>query len=425
MTSTDDPRPLLVVIATGPQQYREYLFASLHTAYRIHLLHTEAASWEQPYLVGADVVPDFGAATLTAAARRVHETTPVSGVLSWDEARILPAAHVADALGLPGGDPAAVERCRDKHLGRQAMARTGVRQPRSILVRDVDEATAAARELGYPVVLKPRAAAASYGVVRVDDEAGLRARFGFAHEATVPDAPRHPSTVLVEELVEGPEVSVDSVVVDGVVTPVFVAHKELGFPPYFEETGHLVAYPDLLLSDPELRRELTAAHAGLGLRYGWTHAEFILAAPGPTLVEVNGRLGGDLIPYLGMRAAGIDPGLLAAAAATGRAEPVRPTRSGVAGVRFCYPEAADTLVRSASFDEAALPATLDRAVPVVKPDSRVSPPPQGLVSGRVAFVTVLAGSADECREGLAQAQRALRLVTAPADTSAGVGAGAE
>lgn len=424
MTSrTDDPRPLLVVIATGPQQYREYLFASLRTGYRIHLLHTAAASWEQPYLVGSDVVPDFAAGTLTAAARRVHETAPVHGVISWDEARILPAAHVAAALGLPGGDPLAIERCRDKYLGRQAMAAAGVRQPRSTLAGDEAEAAAAAGEIGYPVVLKPRAAAASYGVVRADDEAQLREHFRFAYHATVPEAPRHPRPVLVEELVPGPEVSVDSVVVDGEVTPVFVAHKEVGFPPYFEETGHLVAYPDPLLADPELRRQLAAAHAGIGFRYGWTHTEFILAPAGPTLVEVNGRLGGDLIPYLGMRASGIDPGLLTAAAATGRAEPVRAVRSGVAGVRFCYPDAEDIRVRSVSFDPARLPATIDRAEPVAVPGTRVSPPPKGLVSGRVAFATVLAGSVDECRAGLDQAQRALRLETEPAGVDPEVRAG--
>lgn len=403
-----DDRPLLLVIATGPQAYREYLFSSLATRYRIHLLNTAEATWERPYLTGSDVVPDFAPETLIAAARRVPGEAAVAGVISWDEARILPAAHVAAELGLPGGDPEVIERCRDKYLSRLALDAAGVRQPRFTLAGELEEALAAAEAIGYPVILKPRAAAASYGVVLVRDTDELVARFRFAYDATVPDAPRHRRPVLVEEFVDGVEISVDSVVSGGSVTPVFLAHKEIGFAPFFEETGHLVQHPEPLLDDPGLLRIVRAAHAALGYRDGWTHAEFKLTADGPKVIEVNGRLGGDLIPYLGLRASGIDPGLLAAAAACGQQVSVHADRELVGGVRFCYPEQDDTLVESVSFATSELPVTIDRAVPLAAPGSRVSPPPRGLVSGRVAFATVVAGSVEDCRNGLDQAQKALR-----------------
>jgi hypothetical protein len=50
--------PLRLVIATGPQDHREYLFASLACRYRIHLLNTAAATRETLHLLGADVVRD-------------------------------------------------------------------------------------------------------------------------------------------------------------------------------------------------------------------------------------------------------------------------------------------------------------------------------------------------------------------------------
>lgn len=411
VTAEPDTRPVLLVIATGPQPYREYVFSSLATRYRIHLLHTVQASWERPYLAGSDVVADFTAERLIEAARRVHRRTPLSGVLSWDEARILPAARVAAEFGLPGGTPDVIERCRDKYLSRLALRRADVRQPRFVLVGEPAQALAAAEWIGYPVILKPRAAAASYGVVLVHTPDELRARFRFAFEATVPDAPRHPMPVLVEEFVEGPEISVDSVVAGGMVTPVFVAHKEVGFPPFFEETGHLVSHHDPLLADAGLRAALRTAHTALGWRDGWTHTEFKLTAAGPTVIEVNGRLGGDLIPYLGLRASGIDPALLAGAAACGQQVRVSAERELVGGVRFFYPEADDTLVESVGFDPGELPAAIDRAVATVTPGSRVCPPPRGLVSGRVAFATVVAGCADDCRTALDRAQKALRLRT--------------
>ena len=105
------------------------------------------------------------ATEMIAAARRLPD---LAGVLAWDEARVLQAAKIAEALGLPGGDPEVAMRCRDKQRTRQALAAAGVPQPESALVSSVEEALAAAEQIGYPVVLKPRAMAASLGVVRVD-----------------------------------------------------------------------------------------------------------------------------------------------------------------------------------------------------------------------------------------------------------------
>lgn len=407
-----DERPLLLVIATGPQQYREYLLKSIHTRYRIHLLHIAAATWERPYIVGSTVLPSFAVDVVLAAARAVADTQPVSGVMSWDEARIIPAARVAEEFGLPGSRAEAVWRCRDKHQGRRALADAGVPQPASVLVGDVDEALAAADKLGFPVVLKPRAAAAGYGVVLAGDAEQLRARFAFAREATVPEAPRYEMPVLVEEYVGGPEVSVDSAVYRGRVLPLFLARKETGYAPYFEEVGHYTSHADALLSDPDVLRVLEGAHAALGYTDGWTHAELKLTDSGPKVIEVNGRLGGDLIPYLGMRASGIDPGLVAAAIACGTdPAPVVADRALVGGVRFFYPEYAQAVVESVTFEESALPDAVDRAVPLVAAGATVSPPPEGLVSGRVAFATAVAATERECRRALDEAQAALRVRT--------------
>jgi biotin carboxylase len=405
-----DDRPLILLVAPGPRPYREYLFASLARRYRVHLLHVEETTWERRYLSGWQVVPDFAAGTLVAAARALDAGTPVAGVLSWDEARIQAASQVAAALGLPG-DPEAVARCRDKYRSRERLERAGVPQPGFARVGTLEEALSAAQKIGYPVVLKPRAAAASYGVVRVDDEEELRRHFSFAATATVADAIRHDEPVLVEEYVSGAEVSVDAVVSGGVVTPVFLARKQIGFGPFFEETGHLVEFPSPLLEGtlPEL---LTRVHDAIGFRDGWTHTEVKLGPQGPRVIEVNARLGGDLIPYLGQLASGLEPGLLAAAAACGTAPRVAPTRTGVAGIRFCYPEQECEVTRAA-FDPVALPPEVDRAEVLAVPGRRVAPPPAGLLSGRMAFVTAVAGTAQGCTAALDRGVEAFRWEAGP------------
>lgn len=405
-------RPLLVLVAAGARRYREYLFASMSRHYRIHLATMTEPTWELPYLVGHTVVADLDTAGTVAAVLAVAAREPVAGVLSWDESKIMQTAEAAHALGLPGGHPHAVLRCRDKFRSREALHAAGLIQPAYELVGDVAGALAAARRIGYPVVLKPRAAAASFGVVLAANDADVIARFGYPRDTTVPHMPRYDEEVLVEQYLPDPEVSVDAAVHRGRVLPVFVARKQVGFAPYFEETGHLVSHADPLLCNRGLLAYLQDVHEVLGFTDGWTHTELKLTATGPQLIEVNGRLGGDLIPYLGMRASGIDPGLAAAAVACGTEPRLRPVRELVAAVRFCYVDADNVTVEAIEFDAAALPAATDLAVVLAAPGDAVSRPPAGIVSGRVAFVTVTGHTQDECRRSLDAAQGALRLRTA-------------
>ena len=418
-----DRRPLVLLVGTGSKDYREYLLRSISTRYRIHLFLGAEASWEKEYITGwtvLDMADTVGAEEMTATARRLAAAGPISGVLAWDEARILQSAKVAAALGLPGGDPDMVLRCRDKRLTREALDAAGVPQPQSVPALSVDEALAVADKIGYPVVLKPRAMAASLGVVRVDTPQELAARFTFARDTMIPGA-WHYDEVLVEEYLTGPEISVDSAVHRGQVFPMFVARKEVGYPPYFEETGHVVDAADPLLADPELLAVVQGAHTAVGFTDGMTHAELKLTPSGPKIVEVNARLGGDLIPYLGLRASGIDPGLAAAAVCCGQRPEVTADRKLVGAVRFFYVEHDDTTVGALDIDEAALPEAADRFVPLVEPGEVVSPPPKGTLFGRIAFATAVAGTARQCQDALDAAQAALaaRLGTGLGGTGLG------
>jgi biotin carboxylase len=408
-------RPILLLVATGMRTYREYLLRSISTRFRIHLFHVAEPTWEKEFVCGWTVLPSTtDGAAMAKAGLRLREQERVDGVLCWDEGRIHATAYVAEALGLRNGDPAVVWRLRDKAQTRMALDAAGVAQPRSVPVRTVRQALAAADLVGYPAVLKPRGLGGSLGVVRVDGAEDLVGHFAFTRDTKAPDPVVYSSDapVLVEECVVGAEVSVDSVVRDGVVTPLFVARKVVGYPPYAEEVGHYVDAADPLRTDPVLAAALQDTHAALGFRDGWTHTEFMLTEDGPKLIEVNGRLGGDMIPYLGMLATGIDPGLVAASVACGLKPDMAETRSRAAGVRFFYAAEQDTVIGSVGFDPARLPATIDRAVPVVAPGAVVSPPPKGTVWGRIAYATAVGHTADECRQALDAAEAALEYAPA-------------
>jgi biotin carboxylase len=410
MRTDDADRPSLLVVRTGMRQFREYLLSSIHTKYRVHMIMGVEPTWELAYISGWTLVEQsLDVPTLVAAARDIDAQEHFDGVLCWDETRIVATAHVAKALGLPGGDPDAIVRCRDKRLTREALGAANVPQPGSVQVDSLEDALAAAERFGYPVILKPRDLALSIGVVKVDTPEELTTFYTYTSTLKVVELPDYRPPVLVEEYVPGEEISVDAAVHRGQVFPLVLARKEIGFPPYCVEVGHYVHGDDPLLDDPQLLGLLHDTHAALGFTDGVTHTEIKLSPQGPRIIEVNGRLGGDMIPYLGLRATGVDTGLAAAAVACGRPPAVLPDRKLVAGVRFFYPEQPDTVIESVRFDEDALPPAIDTLAILAAPGTTKSPPPQGIANGRVAFAVAISPTAQECRAALAGASVALRV----------------
>lgn len=158
-SSPSSSSPLLVLISPMDQETRGHLLESVARDHRIWLFSDREVGWEAPFVTGHTRVDTLDADGMTEAAR----TVAPDAILCWDETRILPAAKVAGALGLPGLSPEAVLTCRDKHLTRLAVAAADGPQARSTPVDTLTEAYEAAAETGYPVVVKPRALVGSTG----------------------------------------------------------------------------------------------------------------------------------------------------------------------------------------------------------------------------------------------------------------------
>jgi hypothetical protein len=153
------------------------------------------------------------------------------------------------------------------------------------------------------------------------------------------------------------------------------------------------------------------AHEAVGFADGMTHTELRLTASGPKVIEINARIGGDLIPYLGLRASGVDPGLVAAAIACGRPPATIGHRSRCGAVRFCYVEQ-ETTVAEVVVDEAGLLPAVDRVEVLATPGRTYAPPPQGTAFGRIAYVTAVADTAAASAAAIESGVAAVRAVPA-------------
>jgi biotin carboxylase len=404
--------PVVLVVGSGYRPYREYILRSVSSHYRLWLLDSRAATWQTQYVVGATQVDTRDSAALTAAAREVAGRLPVAGVFTYDESQVVNCARLAEDLGLPGSPVQTIRACRDKAATRAALSAAGLPQPASRTVDTVAEACAAAEEIGYPVVVKARSLAGSYGVVRADDRAAVEAAFATADGAEFFGLQRHDTgRVLVEEMMTGQEISVDAVIHKGEVLVTVIARKHVGMAPYFEEMGHDVYAADPLLSDPELLDQLQRIHQTLGFSYGATHSEFMLTAAGPRLVEVNARLGGELIPYLGHLALGSNPVLAAVRVSVGECPDTEPRHHKAAGVRFLYPadhvETVEVVVHQDRFG----PTIHETGVTTSAGDRLALPPVAHL--NRYGHVIAWGDDIEQVKADLVEADRLIELVATP------------
>ncbi|WP_406154798.1 ATP-grasp domain-containing protein [Streptomyces sp. NBC_01023] len=397
----------LAVVGCGNPPYRTYALSAVAARVGTALVQSTAIDWQRPYVDDRFRITDTSdaRATAQAVAELLDGQDGPGAVLTWDETLLETTAEVGRLLRLPHMSPEAARRCRDKLATRRLLGAAGVPSAAYRHVHSYAEAAEAAEAIGWPVVVKPRGLAGSIGVSLVDGPGRLARAFEQARTSSFPGISALDGAI-VEEYLDGPEISVDCAVSDGVVRIVNVARKQLGFAPYFEETGHLVApWRDEPWAD-EMRSVVARAHTVLGVRTGLTHTELRLTPTGPRVVEVNGRLGGDFIPLLGTLATGVDPVTAAVDIALGRTPGLTPARDRCAEVRFVYPEH-DCTVDSLDLTDAAAEPGIVEAIPLVAPGSQLLLPPRGIVP-RIAALIAVGDSPDECAAALGRAQRAVR-----------------
>ncbi|MFI0904368.1 ATP-grasp domain-containing protein [Streptomyces sioyaensis] len=284
--------------------------------------------------------------TLVPYLERLHPALGFDGVLTSCDYYLPTAARIAGRLHLPGPAPAAVDSACRKDATRRLLAAAGVPGPRFAVCADRTEAAAAAAEIGYPLVLKPVDLCAGMFVRRIDDEAELvaacRALDDFPVNAR---GQRRAPVLLLEELLHGPEVSVETVTFDGTTQVVGVTDKSVGGAPAFIETGHM--FPAEIPADDAAAAGETArrAIAALGLDGVVAHTEIKLTPEGPRLVEVNPRPAGNRITELVRHVTGIDLAAAAVDVALGQRPDLRTRDTGLrsAAIGFLVPRTAGVL----------------------------------------------------------------------------------
>ncbi|HWO67128.1 MAG TPA: ATP-grasp domain-containing protein [Umezawaea sp.] len=400
--------PGTTVVLIGGRAHRE--FQALHDlGYRILYLDKRVPLHLMAWVdVPVDVDTDDWDLVAKVVRAQLDGEVPAA-VLTHVEPRIPLMAHLAEHL-LPEGrglTTTAARNCRDKWHTRKVLTEAGLPVPRYGLAEATREAAQIARDIGFPVVVKPRDGAGAFGVRRCETVAEARIAAGNVLDEASPDAL---SGVLVEEYLDGPEYAVQTITRGGKTRVLSVFRQHMTEPPVFVELGY--DYPSGL-SDDELRTlELlvTSVLDALGVDDWVSHTQVRLCADGFRVVEVNARRPGGRLVEMTEAVSGVDMVDAVSRLALGLPVEEGEPRALLARYRSVVFDEAGTLLYQAP-SSSAFPSIVEMEVPS---GDQVQPVdhPEGGVYGRTL---VFADSVEDLDEAERQARGALDLRVAPPD----------
>ena len=247
------------------------------------------------------------------------------------------AADICAALGLPGNDPVLAVAARNKLDMIEQFAQCGVTAPRTHIVSHENESLllVASEQLAFPCVVKPADGAGSAGVAVVPTAADAAAAIRVTHVLRGMYGMVLDTRVLIQELVEGAEYSIESFTRNGTSTHLCLTRKIVTGGEHRVELGH--GLPAVLPADTTqaVYKQVELAIAAVGIRNGAAHTEVVLAPDGQcTVIEIGARIGAGQIGFLIQHALGIDPWAACLDIALGRPARLTPIRRGYATVRF-------------------------------------------------------------------------------------------
>jgi L-histidine Nalpha-methyltransferase len=260
-------------------------------------IHLTGGAWD-------DVITDTGEVDTLAVQL---DGIGIVGVLPGDESAVPLCDALAAALGVPGNDPR-TSRCRtDKSAMQDAVARAGLPCPQTAAAACLEEAQAAARQIGFPVVLKPPWSADCVGVRVCRTPGDVQA----AWDATFRqrgDLGQVADRLVIQEHLTGTKWTVNTVTVTGggaaehVITDLWRDRLD-------EVDGGHMAWAEMHLVPPGEASAPVAAYVravldAVGVRTGPANTEIMLTSQGPRLIEVAARMSGGGDPDLTVLAIG-------------------------------------------------------------------------------------------------------------------------
>lgn len=238
-----------------------------------------------------EVISTIDTPAVLEAARR-HQ---IDGIMTLaTDMPMRTVAAVARELNLVGISDDTALKATNKAFMREALKVGDVPIPMFFRVSSKQEylkAVEAVRLAGYRCIIKPADNSGSRGINLLSDfeKETVETAYEYSKQSSIS------GELMVEEYMEGPEVSVETLSTNGVCHVIQITDKLTTGMPYFVEMGH--SEPSCLPNtiQEEIRKVAIAANKAIGIQDGPSHTEIKVTKDGPKIVELGARLGGDNI----------------------------------------------------------------------------------------------------------------------------------
>lgn len=223
------------------------------------------------------------------AILKVCQEEKIDGITTIaSDVATLTVNYVAERMSLIGNPDKYSQTATNKYLMRQCFMENGVPSPKFCLTDG--EVPMAISTFRYPVIVKPTDRSGSRGVEKVLKQDDLQQAIDRAC------AESFQKKAVIEEFVEGREISVESISFKGKHHILQITDKVTTEAPFFVELEH--HQPSSLSEDikTKVRAIVLKALDALHIQYGASHSELKITKDGDIrVIEIGARMGGDFI----------------------------------------------------------------------------------------------------------------------------------
>lgn len=220
---------------------------------------------------------------------RICREIKIDGITTIaSDVAVLTVNYVAEKMGLIGNSDKYSQTATNKYLMRQCFMENQVPSPK--FCQTDGTIPEMAKTFHYPVIVKPTDRSGSRGVEKVESSEELQIAIERACKESFQ------KKAVIEEFVEGREISVESISYQGKHYILQITDKVTTEAPFFVELEH--HQPSSLPENikEKVKAIVLKALDALHIQYGASHSEMKITKEGDIrVIEIGARMGGDFI----------------------------------------------------------------------------------------------------------------------------------